>query len=120
MTDNVVNFTKSKDRMPAGWRKHVEALKRTEAVIDVLRKRLKQRMRDFLDAMKEEMNPIDHLGNRMNISPDEQKVMATASWRLEKCAKDTLTLLECASERVGHATSADWCFEYRKLQSGAN
>jgi hypothetical protein len=30
---------------------------------------------------------------------------------LEKYAKDTLTLLECASERVGQGTPGNWCFE---------
>jgi hypothetical protein len=52
---NVVTFTKPKHLMPAHWRKHVEALKQTEAEIEALHKRLQQEVREFLDVMKEDV-----------------------------------------------------------------
>ena len=112
MTDNVQNFTKPKKLMPARWRKHAEALNQTSSHIRALHKRLYQEMREFLDVMKEDMNPIDVLGNRTNVTPEEQKAMDGASWRLDKYVRDALALLECASERVEQATPVDWCFEY--------
>ena len=61
MSDNVVNLKKPKELMPSRWRKHADALNQRCAEIDALRMRLKQETRDFLDAMKEDMDPIDHL-----------------------------------------------------------
>jgi hypothetical protein len=112
MTDNVVNFTEPKELMPARWRKHAEALNQTCSDIRALHNRLRQEKREFLDVMKEDMNLIDVHGNRTNLTPEEQKVMGDASWRLDKYVRDALALLECASERVEQATPADWCFEY--------
>jgi hypothetical protein len=111
MADNGVNFTKPKERMPARWRKHADILAQTRADIDALSRRLHQETRDFLDVMKEDMNPIDRFGDRTNITPEEQKVMAGASWWHDKNVRDAL-VLECASERVEHATPGDWRFEY--------
>lgn len=84
MTDNVVNFTEPKELMPARWRKRAEALNQTRSDIPALHKRLPQETREFLDVMKEDMNAIDVLGNRTNVTPEEQKVMGDASWRLDK------------------------------------
>ena len=112
MTDNVVNFTEPKELMPARWRKHAEALNQTCSDIRALHNRLRQEKREFLDVMKEDMHLIDVHGNRTNLTPEEQKVMGDASWRLDKYVRDALALLECASERVEQATPADWCFEY--------
>lgn len=112
MDDNVVNFTKPKELMPAPWHQHAGILDKTRAEIDALRRRLKKEMRDFLEVMREDMSPIDRLGHRTDVTSDEQKVMAeTSSW-LDKNVRDALTLLECASERVGYATPGHWCFEY--------
>ena len=112
MTDDVVNFTKPKELMPARWRKYADALSQTSSDIRALHKRLHQEMREFLDVMKEDINPIDVLGDRTNVAPEEQKVIDEASWRLDKNVRDALALLECASERVEQATPADWCLEY--------
>jgi len=74
MTDNVISLTKPKDRMPAGWHRHVDALRQTHADIDALRKRLQQEYRDFKDVIKEDMRPLGKpIGNR-----DEQKAMGRA------------------------------------------
>jgi len=108
MADNVVNFTRPKEIMPAGWRKHADALNLTRAEIDALRRRLKQEVRDFLDVMKEDMNPA----NNPNITANEQRAIATALWHLDKSGRDALALLDCASERVSYATPDHWCFEY--------
>jgi len=103
MTDNVISLTKPKDRMPAGWRRLVDALRQTHADIDALRKRLQQEYRDFKDVIKEDMRPLGKpIGNR-----GEQKAMGRAHWHLEKGVRDALTLLELASERVSYACPDD-------------
>jgi hypothetical protein len=115
MTDNVISLAKPKGKMPPGWRKHVEALKRTEADIEALRRRLKLEMTDFAKVMQEDMyGPGDifgNLGNLGNLKPQEREVVERASRHLDKCARDALALLECASERVGQATPGDLDFE---------
>jgi hypothetical protein len=115
MSDNIVNFTKPKELMPARWRKHSDALKQIRADIDVLRRRLKDEMRDFVEVMKEDMHPV--VGNPNSIPPREQKAMAEASWFLDKNVRDALTLLECASERVGYAAPGD--YEFRNWESAS-
>jgi hypothetical protein len=114
MPDNVVNFTKPKELMPARWRRHADTLNQTRADIDALRKRLKQEMRDFLDVMMQDMSPVEN----PNITRDEQKAIAAASRHLDKCGRDALTLLECASERVWYATPDHSCFEYAHVSVG--
>jgi hypothetical protein len=102
MTDNVISLTRPKDRMPAGWRRHVDALRQTHTDIDALRKRLQQEYRDFKDVIKENMRPPGR-----PIDRDEQKAMGRAHWHLEKGVRDALTLLELASERVSYACPDD-------------
>jgi hypothetical protein len=106
MTAKVVNFKKP-DSLPARWRKHAAALEKTGADIDALKRRLELEYKEFLDVMKEDMGGTT---NNPDITPHEQKAMGWASYHLDKCVKDALTLLECASERVGYATPHDASF----------
>jgi hypothetical protein len=102
----VVSFTKPKHLMPAHWRKHVEALKRTEDEINTLRARLRQEASDFSDRMNEDLRDLDSLTSK------ERQVVASASRHLDKCVRDALVLLGCAAERVGYATPEDLNFEF--------
>jgi len=101
MTDNVIiNLTK--DRMPAGWCRHVDILKQTHADIDLLRKRLHQEYRDFMDVIKEGISPVGK-----PIDRDAQNAVGRAQWHLEKGVRDALTLLELASQLVSYACPED-------------
>ena len=101
----VVKFEKPKHLMPAHWRKHVERLNETEAEIEALRECLRQEARDFSAVMQEDLR-----GD--SLTPEDRKVVESASRHLDKCARDALVLLDCAAERVGFATPSDADFEF--------
>src|SRR5262245_26239404 len=118
MTDNVVNFTKPTIRIPARWRKHADALRQMRAEVDSLRVRLELERRNFLDVMTEDLRSKLGTDGRMALLPeDESKAIGLASWHLDKNACDALTLLQCASERIGYATPADHDFEFERPKS---
>ena len=105
MTDNVVNFRAPKELMPARWRRHSDIMRQTAREIDALRKRLYEEMRAFLNVMQDDMCPE-------SVSPERKQAMRKATLSLDKGVRDAMTLLECASERVGYAAPSDFEFEY--------
>ena len=114
MADNVRPFTRPVIRVPERWRAHANALSQLRSEIDALRLRLEEERRQFLDVMKEDIAKSTSTadGRRGFFPESESKAMGMASWHLDKNARDALTLLECASERVSYATPSDYDLEF--------
>ena len=113
MADNVRPFTRPVIRVPERWRAHANALSQLRSEIDALRLRLEEERRQFLDVMKED------IAKSTSTADGRRGFFLRASrrpweWRrgISINARDALTLLECASERVSYATPSDYDLEF--------